>query len=70
MAQTLSHKLDRSSHAPERPAKNLPWSGNGTTASLEKMLHNPILQDVRLFSSEHRSRELDAHSERYDESSV
>ena len=34
------------------------------------MLHNPIRQDVRLFSSEHRSRELVAHSERYDESSV
>ena len=70
MAQTLSHKLDRSSHAPERPAKNLPWSSNGSTASLEKMLHTPTLWDVRLFSSEHRSRGLVAHSERYDESSV
>ena len=70
MAQTLSHKLDRSSHAPERPAKSLPWSSNGSKASLDKMLHNATLHDVRLFSSEHRSRKLDAHSERYDESSV
>ena len=69
-ANFVAQNRDRSSHAPERPAKSLPWSSNGSKASLDKMLYNATLHDVRLFSSEHRSRELAAYSEGYDESSV